>query len=164
MREPPPPPEELAHDPHVLRCLGPVGRMRAVLEHVHPGARHASPKILDGFGNRFVVAAGQEQHRQLQLAQPIRPIVVAQQSGRGELSGAPHVPIHLVAAGDAFTFGDGGQRLGATNKVLLEHVVCGHACRIIGGLHGLALVQRRLDRLRKRESAAAGYRRANAAC
>ena len=130
--------------------------MRAVFEHHHLRARHSPLKIRDGFGRRLVMTAGEEQHRQLQLAQAIGPIVVAQQPGGRELRGAPHVAIDLVAAGDAFTLRNRRQRLGAANEVLFEHVVGRLARRIIGGLHRFALVQGRLHRLRQRAAQPAG--------
>src|SRR5262245_65155711 len=62
--------------------------MRAVLEHHHPCARDSALKVRNGFRDRLVMAAREKQHRQFQFRQAIASVVVAQQSGRGEFTGA----------------------------------------------------------------------------
>src|SRR5687768_9461686 len=108
--------------------------MSAILEHVHLRTRNSPLKVRDGLRDGLVMASGQKEHGQLQLAEPLGPVVVTKQSGGGELACAPHVPVDLIVSGDAFTLGRGGQRLRTADKMLFEYVVGGHAGRIVGGL------------------------------
>src|SRR5688572_32999739 len=56
--------QELADDLHVLRRLGPVRGMRAVLEHLHLRAWNSALKIRHGLRRCFITTAGQEEHGQ----------------------------------------------------------------------------------------------------